>query len=264
MGGLEVVDPRYRTLWQRARAVLDGDPRVTHVELAGSVGAGTADAWSDLDVAVFVAPQLVDEFLADVDRWLAAITPTVFARTPLAPFIVNACTTDGLSFDVAVYADGAPTAKRPPGYVVGMLSRSLFESPAQAVDYAVAEQLRGLAGPFVSLLQREDHVRHMSGLGHITFLLVAVLLVESGAAPAGKILRRSLTPEQEALFDDMPPLRPTRDSLIDTSLWMAGQTIERSRPLFERFGLPWPVEQERVTKRRLREVLDIEVAWLRD
>ena len=42
MGGIDVVDTRYRPLYERAVAVLEAGDRVAAVELAGSIGAGTA------------------------------------------------------------------------------------------------------------------------------------------------------------------------------------------------------------------------------
>src|SRR5262245_11941554 len=140
MGGFDVVDPRYRTLYERAVAVLGADRRVVSAGVSGSIARGTADAWSDLDMEVVAAPDDHESFLSDWPAWLAAITPTVFARAPIAPFIINTCTSDGLVFDLAVYS-GQPSA--PPsrdGYRVGLLSTQPFATLADALEYAVAEQ----------------------------------------------------------------------------------------------------------------------------
>jgi hypothetical protein len=93
------------------------------VELAGSVAAGTADKWSDLDLYVVTLTEHHDAFLADWPSWLAAITPTVFARTPIGPFIINTVTADGLTFDVAVFAGAEPEPVTRSAYMVGSLSR---------------------------------------------------------------------------------------------------------------------------------------------
>ena len=85
MSGFDVVDPRFRDLYDRAVEVLGADVRVKEVQVGGSIGSGTADAWSDLDLVVVTHAEHHDDFLADRDVWLAAITPTVFARTPIAP-----------------------------------------------------------------------------------------------------------------------------------------------------------------------------------
>jgi S-formylglutathione hydrolase FrmB len=83
-----VIDPRYAPLYERAVEVLGGDPRVISVEVGGSVGAGTADEWSDLDLQVVATAEGYDDLLATWQHWLATITPTVFARRPIAPMII--------------------------------------------------------------------------------------------------------------------------------------------------------------------------------
>src|SRR5689334_3436 len=142
MGGLEVVDPRLRALHDRAIQVLSADPRVTSVRAGGSIGAGTADQWSDLDLEVVVAAEDHESFLADRDTWLGAITPTVFARTPIAPFVLNTVTDEGLTLDIAVWAGEVPEWPTPPvRYTVGMLSGTPFDDLGTALEYAVVEQL---------------------------------------------------------------------------------------------------------------------------
>jgi hypothetical protein len=187
VGGFEAVDPRYRDLFERAVEVLGADARVQSVRAGGSVGAGTADAWSDLDLEVISHAEHHDAFLADRDEWLAAITPTVFARTPIAPFVINTVTTDGLTLDIAVWSGAAPDWPTPPvRYPVGMLSSTQFDALGPALEYAVAEQLRGLAGPFISLLRRQEHLRHLTGVPHLLGLLTTVFLAETGQVPPGK------------------------------------------------------------------------------
>src|SRR5881394_2013225 len=155
MGGLDVIDGRYQRLWDRINEVLGADERVRSIGLRGSVAAGTADAWSDLDVVVVSDPDHHAAFLADWPRWLAEITPTVFARTPIAPIVINTVTDQGLTLDFAVWPGQAPPPYTvPPQYTVGQLSGQRFDDVGSALAYAVEEQLRGMAGPFISLLQR--------------------------------------------------------------------------------------------------------------
>ena len=103
VGGIEAVDPRYVALLaRRPRSPRRRRTRIDHIEVHGSIGDGAADQWSDLDVQVYVDPEELDNVLADWPTWLAEITPTVFARTPIAKFIINTITADGLTFDLAV------------------------------------------------------------------------------------------------------------------------------------------------------------------
>jgi hypothetical protein len=81
MGGIDVIDPRYRVLFGRVNQVLRADHRVRSVAVGGSAGAGTADQWSDLDLIIVTEPDSHDEFISDWPSWLGRITPTVLART---------------------------------------------------------------------------------------------------------------------------------------------------------------------------------------
>ena len=87
--------------------------RVADVAAGGSVRDGTADRWSDLDLEVVARAEGHASLLEDWPAWLAEITPTVFARTPIAPFIVNSITDEGLTLDVAVWAGAVPARPQP-------------------------------------------------------------------------------------------------------------------------------------------------------
>ena len=264
MGDLDVVDPRYRAIYERAREVLGADERVRSVGLSGSVAEGTADRWSDLDLAVEVEPEHHAAVLAEWPEWLGRITPTVFARTPLFPFVINTVTADGLTLDVAVWPGDAPKGPFTTNeYTVGMLSGQRFAEIGAALEYAVAEQLRGMAGPFVSLLQRSEHLKHLTGVPHILGLLTTVFLAETGAPPPGKHWNRSFTEEQRAAVAALPPVAATRDDLIAFGLGLAELVVTRARPLYERYGLEWPAPLAAVVVERLRSELDLDVgAWL--
>jgi hypothetical protein len=260
MGGFEVVDPRYRALYDRAVEVLTADPRVRSVEVAGSIRSGTADAWSDMDLEVVTDPEHHEAFLADSPSWLAAITPTVFCRTPIAPFVFNTVTDEGLTFDIAVWAGEVPTFATPPvRYTVGMLSSSPFDDLGAALEYAVVEQLRGMNGPLISLIEREEHLRHLTGVVHLLGLLTTVFLAETGAVPPGKHWNGTYTEEQRAAVAALPPVSATRDGLLAFGMGLAELLLTRARPLFPRYGLEWPTDLARVTAQRVHDQLGIDI-----
>lgn len=263
MAGFDVVDPRYLDLYERACAVLGADERVERVEVGGSIGAGTADEWSDLDLTVFVRADALHTFLGEWPRWLAAITPTVFARTPIAPFILNTVTADGLTFDVVVYPSGQSLPQRQPRYSVGLLSQRSFDDLGDALDYALAEQLRGLAGPFISLVLRDEHVRHLMGVPHILGLLTTVFLAETGSPPPGKIWNDTFTAEQRSAVASLPAVGATRERIMAFGLGVAELVVTRARPLFPHYGLQWPTPLAAITTARLRDHLAVDVSdWL--
>ena len=262
MGGIDVIDPRYRVLFERVNEVLSGDHRVRSVAASGSVGAGTADQWSDLDLAIVTEPDHHDEFMSDWPNWLERITPTVFARTPIAPFIINTITDEGLTLDLVIWSGEAQAPRPRTGYPVGF-SSTRFGNIRDALEYAVAEQLRGLAGPFISLIQRGEHLRHLSGVPHLLGLLTTVFLAETGEAPPAKAWNQTYTEEQRDAVSALPAVRATRDDLIAFALAIANLVVDRARPLFQQHDLDWPTELARVAAARIRDELGIETSdWL--
>ena len=259
MDAFSVVDPRYRQLYDRAAEVPGADPRVL-AEPGGSIATGDVDPWSDLDVHVAVAKGDFDTFVAEWPQWLGRITPTVFARAPIFPFIINTVTADGLTFDIVVYRDAIPAFKPVAGYPVGLLARQPFTDQGDALQYAVEEQLRGLTGPFITLVQRGEHLRHLTGAPHIVGLLMTVLLAETHSPPAGKRWNPSLNPEQLAATESLPPLGATRDGVVSFGLEVARQIVTRARPLFPQYGLAWPADLAAVARARLAQTLEVDAS----
>ena len=234
--------------------------RVLSTAISGSVGSGTADEWSDLDLQVVAHAEHYDAFLADWPAWLAAITPTVFARTPIAPFVINAVTDEGLTLDLVVYKGEPFTFPPASEYPVGMLSGVRFANVADALEYAVAEQLRGMAGPLISLVQREEHMKHLAGVAHLLGLLTTVFLAELGAPPPGKHWNQTFTPEQRAAVAALPPAGASRDHIIGFGMGVARLVVTRARPLFTELELEWPAPLARVAADRIRQCLAIETS----
>jgi predicted nucleotidyltransferase len=263
-GGLEVLDPRYQELYHRVLLVLGADPRVRKVEPSGSVARGAADQWSDLDLKIITTPEGFDSFLSDWEVWAGRITPTVFARRPIAPFIINTLTDEGLTIDMAVYSGEAPPEYAgPPRYAVGLLASETFEDLGDALEYAVEEQLRGLAGPFITLIQRKEHLRHFTGVPHILGLLTTVFLAETESAPPAKQWNPCFSNEQRQAVADLPPVSATRDGVLSFGLAVAKLVVTRARPLYIRYERPWPGKLARVAADRLEAELGLSVRrWL--
>jgi hypothetical protein len=237
---------------------------VLSVELSGSLAQGTADEWSDLDLRIITTPEGFESFLTDWKNWVERITPTVFARRPIAPFIINTLTTEGLTLDIAVYSGEAPPEYAgPPRYSVGLLSSGQFDDLGDALEYAAEEQLRGLAGPFIALVQRGEHVRHLAGVPHILGLLTTVFLAETGSPPPAKKWNGSFSAEQRETIAALPPVSATAEGVLSFGLAVAELGVTRARPLYIRYGRPWPTDLARVAADRLEGELGLAVrGWL--
>jgi hypothetical protein len=237
---------------------------VKSVRLSGSIARGTADRWSDLDLEVVTTPEGYESFLSEWKVWLGQITPTVFARRPIAPFIVNTLTPEGLTLDLAVYrAEAPPEDTGVVLYAVGMLARQPFDDLGDALEYAVEEQLRGLAGPFISLVQRNEYLRYLAGGSHVLGLLTTVFLAETGSPPPTKQWNRSFSVEQLEAVAALPPLTATRDGVLHFGLGVAHEVVTRARPLYPRYDRRWPEELAQVAAHRLEDELGLDVRdWL--
>lgn len=144
-----------------------------------------------------------------------------------------------------------------------MMSPTRFPDLRDAVDYAFAEQLRGLAGPFISLIQREEHLKHLTGIPHNLGLLTTVFLGENGADSPGKHWNQTYTAEQRNAVATLPAVRATRDDITAFGLGLAHLLVNRARPLFKQFDLVWPSELAQIAAARVHEHLGIDAtAWL--
>jgi D-3-phosphoglycerate dehydrogenase len=101
---------RLEAFVEHATAALQGDERVVAAWLGGSLAAGTADAYSDVDLRVAVADDAFDAFVADWPDVAERLAPTVMRRRigpPESPIVI-AITPEWLRFDVAVARAAAP------------------------------------------------------------------------------------------------------------------------------------------------------------
>jgi predicted nucleotidyltransferase len=260
--GLDAVDPRYAALYDRARDVFVADPRLLRVELHGSVATNTADQWSDLDLKVIVGDEDHKAVVEEWESFLDAITPTVFKARPIAPFVINTVTADGLTFDVSFWPESMPEFPLPTGLGVGLLSGQRFHDYPSAVTYAVQESLRGMSGPLPKFLHRGEHVAHFSGLGHSLSLLQAVLLAEQDAPINARKPATELSPSALAVIEALPAVTPTFDDLLAFELAIGEGVITIGRKLFADYGLTWPSAFEAVAARSLRDKLGVTVDWL--
>lgn len=116
-----------------------------------------------------------------------------------------------------------------------------------------------MAGPFISLLQREEHLRHLTGVADLVGLLTRVFVAEKGAPPPAKHWNRTLTEEQRAAAAALPPVSATREGLIDFGLALAELVLTRARPLYGRYGLEWPTALAVTVAARVHEQLGIDI-----
>jgi hypothetical protein len=246
----------YQTIFARLLEVVESDPRIRALWLAGSVGRGTGDAGSDLDVVVTIADADFEAFCTEWRRWLAKITPTVIAREiPGLSGSFYSLTPGCERFDVVVERAGDPdlAARASRTLVLDRdgsapevdLARSRPEQrgpDARRLEGIVEELLREQAIFPAAVIARRDWLLGVVGV-MATHRLLYELFVEANQplAPMGiKQWSAKLTDAQRRLLESLPVPGPRPDALIAAMLAAREAMLTVGRETVERHGGIWP------------------------
>ncbi len=244
--------------------VLEAGWGVDAIWLSGSLAAGAGDEFSDLDVHVATAGPAAQDWTA-----IARDAGAVFARarTGSTAVLVNAVTDEGARFDLVVHPtaeldrgvqDPVAVLRDARGILARVPRRDSRQAPrAEEVVAGVEEFLRsllllGVVGP------REEWLSAEAGSLWMLNLLTNLMRAENGEAAGGSALRlnRRLTDEQKDVLWRLPPLAPSRISVVAFQMALARDFLPRARRLCEQLGAPFPARFEAAVRRRLDGVLD--------
>lgn len=259
-----------RELLARLLAALAADPRVLAAWLIGSVAQGAGDEYSDLDLLLAVEDAALP---ALADGWrdvVASVAPTVYAQRLGARDkpTITAVTPEWQRFDLTLSAVSQPQHGYPIAVLLfdraGVAEHATFGVRAATEPRA---QLSGLVADFIRSLGllpiiagRAEYLVGQEGAAILRRQLVELFLLENGASRGGvKRLNPLLTEEQRALLAALPLPAPTRDAIIASQLAHAHVFLPRARALLARYGLPYPDDFERATRRHLQATLGVEI-----
>jgi hypothetical protein len=264
----------YHRILAGARQRFEGDDRVRGMWLGGSLGRGTADAASDLDVLLAVADDAHDGFLAGWRTWLADVTPTVLAEAlPFAPGMYYSVTPDFERFDVVV----EPVSALPTTFFrsrVTLFDRDGLTAripPPEPGPGPSADAVRGLISEYFrisaveTILVRDDWLLAREHV-HAVASLVYRLFVESNAPlpPMGvKQWSAKLTPDQRSVLASLPTDAADVSGLRTAHLAMAAVFVPTAEALALRLGVPWPHDLEAAAAAHLSEVLGLDDPYRR-
>jgi hypothetical protein len=258
-------------LVQRARHVLEADPRVQAAWLAGSLGTGKADAYSDVDLLVALDSSDLAGFGGDAPGLLAEMATLVFwQQLPGGIPVWTAVSEEWLRFDLTALPKEAVLHRSRDQLRVlfdraGLHDRLRAESPgfqpsAERVLDLAREFMRSL-GLTPAVIGRGEYSVGAWGSGLLRDLLSRLLLEEARVAERGGALRlyEHLSPEQRDVLAGLPPTAATRDSLVEAQVAYARAFLPRARTLLESLGGTWPHELEHALRQHLRRQLDLEI-----
>lgn len=258
----------------KSQAVLERDPRVRAMWLAGSLGRGDADAYSDVDLLVAVAEEALPSVLAEAEQILRRVASLVLFRqvVPGAP-VFSTITDEWLRLDLVIVKP-ADVAHRARTSVRALFDRDgLSASLREGADpfrpsgsgsriVALAEEFLRVLGLLVTIAGREEWSQGVIGGGLLRGHLSSLLLEEAQVADPGGALRlyALLDPEQRDVLAGLPAIAATRSSVIDFSVACAEAFLPRARALARDRGASWPAGLESSTLAHLRRNLDVRIA----
>jgi hypothetical protein len=257
----------------KAHAVTAADSRIVAAWLGGSFAAGTADAYSDIDLNCAVTDESADWFTAHWGDLARQITPVVLAG-PVPGVLGGYVITPGwlhldLLFHRRSQCDPAALTRAEPLFDrTGALL--LPGTPAQAAKpagpsgaYFPADAVNlyyYLLGNLAVVLGRGEVLLAMNGaVMRRDIGLVPVMLAENGVRKhdGRKRLNRYLTASQLAFLESLPPLSASRDSVIRFDQLVAADLSARGRAMAERTGARWPADLERATTAYLERCVNV-------
>jgi hypothetical protein len=259
-------------LISRLTEVLLADDRVRAAWLSGSVGRGTADRFSDVDVVAAVSSHDLEAFVADWPKQLPQVASTVLTQKlgGGATQIFSHVTPEWLRFDLVVttvyqVADRSGSTLRLlfDHDDIHRLLRGRVEwepsTPARVGE--LITEFFNVLGLLPVVLGRNELFVAASGAARLRDLVMRLMLADATKTEAGGLLHLSkqLSTEAMAQLNELPPIVAEREAVLRAHSACAEVFLPLARRLAERVGAVWPEGLAVACAGYLRRELGIEV-----
>lgn len=254
-------------LAQVLTTALAADPRVRAAWLGGSLGQGSGDAWSDVDILVLVEEQDRAACIADYRAGRADLPPLVLSHV-VHGRVLAAITRDWRRFDLSFLTAGELPSQDGATLKLLLGDPGLTPPPRAAgagqllpLEPLVTEFLRvlGLASVAVG---RGEWLTMQQGVELLRHMLLDLMLLENEVPPGSrgaKRLNAFLTADQRAWLEAFAPPIAEREALLAANAALARQFLTRAKPLAAKLGAPWPSDFEDATRRHMKAALALEI-----
>lgn len=246
-------------LVDRVHADLVGDERVRGLWLTGSLGDGTADELSDVDMFVAVAEDSLPAYVEQWPAFAARYEPLLARRLPGTP-VFNHVLPGWVRWDVVLGPASGVTGLDRNGV------RAVFDrdglspsSPSHRgadpeVVLELTEEFLRVLGLLPVVVGRGELVTAVSGAGILRQLLTTLLRYRAeGARLSGALhLSRVLPAEELAALAALPPVHAERTAVIRLHLACASMFLPVARELL---GAAYPHRLELACHEHLRRHL---------
>ena len=245
---------------------LSPDEGVRALFLAGSFGAGTQDAWSDLDLVAVAEPERHEPIADAFAEAVGGVSPVVMRRRRLGRTgLVNLVTEGWDRCDLFLAGtDDFLAQKRARDRLRPLIDRDGLHArlpetlPPAAPDPKrvafIAEEFIRVLGLLPVGLGRGELVLLTTGAGLLRDLLRDLMLETCPLPDRGGMLHlgRLLTTEQMAMLESLPYPRPDREEAIAAHLATAAAFLPLARRMTTELDLPWPAAFEAAMRANLR------------
>ncbi len=251
-------------------AKADADNRVAALFLGGSLGAGTGDIYSDVDLILVAVPEHHAALAEEVRGWADEIAEIVLWRPPYPGLpLFMAVTSQWHRFDITVTVPGRVTGSKARLKVLvdhadiwATLPDQLLPQPMPAaqLEALIVETMR-ILGLLPVGMGREEYAVAVTGVGLLRANLITLMIAETEPPlpPGAMGLRKVISPQDFAYLTAQPGVAATGEAVIAASLDYAGQFLRRARVLTAKVGATWPNNLERALRAHLRRELQIEL-----
>ncbi len=266
------IGAEQQALIDRICGALRADDDVDAAWLAGSLGRGKGDAFSDVDVLVLAVDGRLGQLMARYAADVSSMAEAVLLNPLFGGRVLNVVTSDWQRFDLS-FVEGSDLGRYDRTALAALFSKSGREPPRKSPTpyQTTPEQLLKLVNEFLRVLGllvvgsgREEYVLGLTGVDLLRQMTFELMLEENGLGPAdrGGALHRwpLLTPDQQDQLRALDPVVADRDGIIAADMALARIFLPRARHLAQRVGLAWPEAFEEATRRHLKDRLGVTLA----
>ena len=230
--------------------------------LSGSHGAGTADAWSDVDLLGVAARE---DWPAIMEALRGGLGPLAMWRVLFGGSLVNAVTLDWERLDLYLieperFAGRDRTELKvlhDPENMLAALPPPPDPAPSPQRVFGLVEEFLRVLGLAPVVLARGELVTAVDGVGLLRGKIAELMVEEAAPRHRGGALHlsRLIPAEDYAALLALPYPGPERDAVIAAQRAHAALFLPRARTLAERIGAEWPDALEAATRARWRRDL---------
>jgi hypothetical protein len=251
-GVLDLLPPGYRDLFDRAMTVFGREDAVRAVWLSGSLAvADRTDAASDLDFRVAVRDEEFDQWAVRWEEWLAAITPTLLARSfspgsfyCLTPTLERMdVVSERVSELVATSARERLVLLDKDGLDQTWPREPLARTPnVEMINYLIEEVLRQSAN-FNTVTVRQDALLGVVAVQQVHQALYQIFVESNTDIPlmGPKQWSRKLTPRQREVLESLPVPQPDLADIRRAQRAALTALVTEGRQAVESAGGQWPI-----------------------